>query len=152
MDIDHEEKLLLMEVQTLFAESAQRMGIILANSSEDDRSLRKMGLARMVASRDLMGFLPEGEDWLDEFGTSLEETIEAEEERYDEAKRNENREVRLVVLANLSILKRLRNRLTDPRRRQALKSEIYTDPLYPPSQPFVVPGFPLPFEGISEDT
>ena len=131
MDIDHEEKLLLMEVQTLLADTVKRSEPVLSGEKEGNKERRLLALALLVACRDLMQLLPEGGNWLETFGEYLEATIEAEESRCEDARCAEDRRERIISLANLSILRRLRRRVTDPRRRQSLISEIYTDPLYP---------------------
>jgi len=135
MDIDHEEKLLLMEVQTLFAETMKRSEPVLSGENEDNKDRLLMAFALLAASRDLMKFLPEGENWLETFGEYLEATIEGEQSRCEDARFEEDRRERIISLANLSILRRLRRRVTDPRRRQSLISEIYTEPLYPSQLP-----------------
>jgi hypothetical protein len=131
MDIDHEEKLLLMEVQTLAAETVIRWEPFLSDKNEDNKDRRLMAFALLAACRDLMQFLPEDGNWLETFGQYLEATIEAQESRYEDARFAEDRRERLISLANLSILRKLRRRVTDPLRRQSLISEIYTEPLYP---------------------
>ena len=135
MDIDHEEKLLLMEVQTLLAETMKRSEPVLSGENEDNKDRRLMAFALLAACRDLMQFLPEGENWLETFGEYLEATIEAEQSRCEDARFAEDRRERIISLANLSILRKLRRRVTDPLRRQSLISEIYTEPLYPSKIP-----------------
>jgi len=135
MDIDHEEKLLLMEVQTLLADTIKRSEPVLFGENEDNKDRRLMAFALLAACRDLMQFLPEGGNWLETFGGYLEATIESEESRCEDARFAEDRRERVISLANLSILRRLRRRVTDPRRRQTLISEIYTEPLYPSKIP-----------------
>lgn len=133
MDVDHEEKLLLMEVQKLCDETMAKSSVLLSDQNEKDVYRRQMAFSLLSACRDLGQFLPEDEEnWLDSFGETLEATIEAEEARLEEFRFDEDRRKRIIVLANLRILRRLRNRLTSPRRRQSLIPEIYTDPLYPP--------------------
>ena len=131
MDVDHEDKLLLMEIQTLCAETLARTKIVLSDKNEDHKDRRLMALALLATCRDLNDLLPEEGDWSEEFGQNLEAHIEDEETRYQDAKCAEDRRERILALAHLRILRRIKSRLTDPLRRQSLIPEIYTDPLYP---------------------
>jgi hypothetical protein len=119
----------------LAAETVIRWEPFLSDKNEDNKDRRLMAFALLAACRDLMQFLPEGGNWLETFGGYLEATIEGEESRCEDARFAEDRRERIISLANLRILRKLRRRVTDPLRRQSLISEIYTEPLYPSKIP-----------------
>jgi hypothetical protein len=120
MDFEKEEKLLLLELKTLCDETMKRSDSLL----EDDSPPRRLfAVAQAAACRDLMKYLIENDDWTD-FGGDIEATLESEELRYQEAWGADDRQMMTITLVNRRIIKRLIRRLTDPRRRQLLLSEL----------------------------
>jgi hypothetical protein len=120
MDLISEEKLLILELKTLLNETMMRCDSVI---DDDYRPRSTFALAQAVGARDLMKYLADNEEWED-FGGVLEAMLENEESRYYEAWSADNRQLMTITLANRRLLKRLMRRLTDPRRRQSLLSQI----------------------------
>jgi len=124
MDIVQEDKLLLLELRTLTDEAMKRCESV---KNDDYRPRRVFALAQVAGARDLMKYLADNEEW-ENFGEMLEATLEGEESRYLEAWGADDRELMNIILANRRQLKRLIRRLTDPRRRQLLASQLDSQP------------------------
>lgn len=120
MDCLKEDRLLLLELQTLMKEVTERCDCVM---NDDYAPRRTFAFAQVVGTRDLMKYLAENKEWED-FGQILEATLDGEESRYFEAMESGDRQLRTIVLANQRLLKRLIRRLTDPRRRQLLLSQL----------------------------
>ena len=121
MDLISEEKLLLLELQTLMNETMMRCDSVIDDDDHPQR--RTFALAQVAVTRSLSIYLVENDEWED-FGGVLEATLENEESRYFEACNADDRQLMTITLANRRLLKRLMRRLTDPRRRQLLLSRI----------------------------
>jgi hypothetical protein len=127
MDFISEEKLLLLELQTLMNETMKRCDSVFGDDEDDHHPRRTFALAQVVGARDLMKYLAENEEWVD-FGGVLETMLENEESRYLDAWSADDRQLMTITLANRRLLKRLMRRLTDPRRRQSLLSQVMPQP------------------------
>lgn len=120
MDYHYEDKLLVLELQTIFDETVKRYDSVL---NDDYQPRRVFALAQVAAVRDLAGYLAENVE--DEgFGEVLEATLEGQESRYFQAFKDDDRQVMNIALAHRRILNRLIRRLTDPRRRQSLLPQL----------------------------
>jgi hypothetical protein len=124
MDLISEDKLLILELQTLLNETMMRCDSVI---DDDYRPRSIFALAQVAGARDLMKSLVESEVWED-FGGVLEAMLENEESRYYEAWSADDRQLMTITLANRRLLKRLMRRLTDPRRRQSLLSQVKPEP------------------------
>lgn len=124
MDVVNEIKLLLLELHTLSEEAMKRCDCVL---NDDYQPRRTFALAQVVLAGDLMKYLVDNEKWED-FGDLLEGTLEGQEERYLNAWGANDRQEMLLALAGRRLLKRLIRRLTDPRRRQLLLSQLNAQP------------------------
>lgn len=124
MDLANEVKLLVLELNTLSEEAMKRCDCVLNDSYQPRRTF---ALAQLALAGDLMKYLVDNEEWED-FGEVLEATLEGQEERYQDALSADNRQEMLFALAGRRLLKRLIRRLTDPRRRQLLLSQLNAQP------------------------
>ena len=126
MDLISEDKLLLLELQTLMNETMKRCDSVY-DDGDGHHPRRIFALAQVAGARDLMKYLVENEEWED-FGAVLEAMLENEESRYQDAWSADDRQLMTITLANRRLLKRLVRRLTDPRRRQSLLSQVMPEP------------------------
>jgi hypothetical protein len=120
VDVVLEEKALSREM-AIMAEEAMLSHMRAEQLGNAARA--RMALAKVAMCHQMMVYMLEFDDW-SWFDEKLEEVLELQDSLYRKARAENDRDMSLITLARIRLLKTLARRLADPVRHHAIAHDI----------------------------